>query len=261
MTKLRKGEIMLRQSLLAAALATTLIVGGCATTPPYNPFKVTQEEFYGKIKTIALAPVGVPRDLENPDPVKAKFEPLIEAKLREAGFSVVPSRESAGIFESMNKQLGGIFDPVTGKRDDTKFKTVREHALRELSTKFKADAVLYPNIRAGTARFAGGQANWDGASESLSPTEGFMGMLMVGQFQGTTGALSLIVTIENIHGVDAYVNGGGIQLISKLSGGKFVPVPRSQLFADEKRIAAAVNIALGPLARNPAPAEAPKVQP
>ena len=218
MTKLRKGEIMLRQSLLAAALATILIVGGCATTPPYNPFKVTQEEFYGKIKTIALAPVGVPRDLENPD-------------------------------------------PVTGKRDETKFKTVREHALRELSTKFKADAVLYPNIRAGTARFAGGQANWDGASESLSPTEGFMGMLMVGQFQGTTGALSLIVTIENIHGVDAYVNGGGIQLISKLSGGKFVPVPRSQLFADEKRIAAAVNIALGPLARNPAPAEAPKVQP
>src|SRR3970040_136883 len=104
MTKLRKGEIMLRQSLLAAALATTLIVGGCATTPPYNPLKGTPEDFYGKIKTIALAPVGVPRDLETPDPVKAKFEPLIEAKLREAGFSVVPSRESAGIFASMNKQ-------------------------------------------------------------------------------------------------------------------------------------------------------------
>ena len=252
---------MLRQSLLAAALATTLIVAGCATTPPYNPFKIAQEEFYGKIKTIALAPVGVPTDLEDPDPVKAKFEPLIEAKLREAGFSVVPSRESAGIFESMNKQLGGIFDPVTGKRDDTKFKTVREHALRELSTKFKADAVLYPNIRVGTASFAGGRANWDGTSESLSPTEGFMGMLMVGQFHGTTRALSLIVTIENIHGVDAYVNGGGIQLVSKLSGGKFVLVPRNQLFADEKRIAAAVNIALGPLARNPAPAGERKAQP
>jgi hypothetical protein len=252
---------MLRQSLLTAVLATTLIGGGCATTAPYNPFKIAQEEFYGKIKTIALAPVGVPRDLEDPDPVKAKFEPLIEAKLREAGFSVVPSRESAEIFDKMNKQLGGIFDPVTGKRDETKFKTVREHALRELSTKFKADAVLYPNIRAGSARFAGGQANWDGTSESLSTTEGFMGMLMVNQFHGTTGALSLMVTIENIHGVDAYVNVGGIQLISKISWGKLVPLPRSQLFADEKRNAVAVNIALGPLARNPAPAVEPKAQP
>lgn len=252
---------MLRQSLLTAALATTLIGGGCATTAPYNPFKIPQEEFYGKIKTIALAPVGVPSDLEDPDPVKAKFESLIEAKLREAGFSVVSSREAADIFDKMNKQLGGIFDPVTGKRDETKFKAVREHALRELETKFKADAVLYPNIRPGTARFAGGRASWDGTSESLSTTEGILGAFLVGQLQGTATALSLIVTIENIHGVDAYVNGGGIQLSAKISGGEFVPVPRSQLFADEKRNAAAVNIALGPLARNPAPAGEPKSQP
>ena len=249
---------MLRQSLLTAALATTLIGVGCATTPPYNPFKIAQEEFYGNIKTIALAPVGLPRDLEDPDPVKAKFESLVEAKLREAGFSVVPSRETAEIFDRMNKQVGGIFDPVTGKRDETKFKTIREHILREMGTKFKADAVLYPNIRLGTARFAGGQASWDGTSESLSTTGGFLGALQVGQFQGTTGALSLIVTIENIHGVDVYVNAGGIQLISKLSFGKFVPVPRSQLFVDEARNAAAANIAVGPLVRAPAGATKPQ---
>jgi hypothetical protein len=238
-----------------------LIGGGCATTPPYNPFKIAQEEFYGKIKTIALAPVGVPMGLEDPDPVKAKFESLVEAKLREAGFSVVSSRESAGIFESMNKQLGGMFDPVTGKRDETKFKTVREHFLREVQTKFKADAVLYPNIRVVTASFAGGQASWDGTKESLSTTEGFMGLLLVGQLRGTAPALSLVVTIEDIHGVDAYVNGGGIQLSSKISAGNFVPVPRNQLFNSDERNAAAVNFALGPLVRIPAPAGAPKVQP
>lgn len=252
---------MLRQSLLTAALAITLIGGGCATTAPHNPFLITQEEFYSKIKTIALAPVGVPRDLEDPDPVRAKFESLIEAKLREAGFSVVPSRDSAGLFETMNKQLGGMFDPVTGKRDETKFKTVREHFLREAQTKFKADAVLYPNIRTGPARFAGAQASWDGTTESLAVTEGFWGLLSVGNVQGTTAALSLSVTIEDIHGVDAYLNWGGIQLISKVSYGKFVPVPRSQLFVDEKRNAAAVSIALGPLARNPAPAGDSKAQP
>jgi len=34
---------MKRQSL-TAVFATTLIVTGCATTPPHNPFKITEEE-------------------------------------------------------------------------------------------------------------------------------------------------------------------------------------------------------------------------
>src|SRR6266568_4287322 len=190
---------MKRQSLLTAALTTTLIAAGCATAPPYNPFKIAEEEFHGKIKTIALAPVGVPGDLGDPDPVKAEFESLMEAK-------------------------------------------------------FKADAVLYPGISLGVASFAGGSASWGGTSESLAMTEGFFGQLQVGNLRGTTRALSLIVTIENIHGGDVYVNMGGIQLAAKISGGQFVPVPRNQLFANQERNAAAVNTALGPLVRNAAPA-------
>ena len=252
---------MKRQSLLTVALTTAFIVAGCATAPPYNPFKIAEEEFHGKIRTIALAPIGVPGDLSEPDPVKAKFESLIEAKLREAGFSVVPSRESAEIFDKMNKQLGGIFDPVTGKRDETKLKTAQEHARRELGEKFKADAVLYPSIRSGLAKFSGGHASWGGASESLAMTEGFFGQLQVGQLRGTANALSLFVRIENIHGGDAYVNMGGIQLAVKISGGQFVPVPRGSLFVSQERNAAAVNTALGPLVRNPAPAGSPGTKP
>jgi len=254
-------EIMKRQSLLTAALTTTLIVAGCATAPPYNPFKITEEEFRGKIKTIALSPVAVPADLADSDPVKAKFESLIQAKLREAGFSVVPSQETAEIFNNMNKQLGGIFDPVTGKRDETKFKAAREHALRELNTKFKADAVLYPSISAGTARFGGGKASWGGTSESVAISEGFLAALQVGNLSGSVRALSLVVSIENINGGDAYVNMGGIQLAAKYSGGQFVAVPRNQLFASEERVVGAVNYALAPLVKNSAPAGAPKAKP
>jgi hypothetical protein len=252
---------MKRQSLLKAVLTTALIVAGCATTTPYNPFKIPAEEIHSNFKTIALSPVAVPGDIEDPNPIKAKFESLIQAKLREAGFSVVPSAESAEIFSNMNKQLGGIFDPVTGQRDETKFKAAKEHALRELSTKFKADAVLYSRISAGTARFSGGKASWGGTSESVSMTEGFLGALQVGQLRGNTTALSLVVSIENINGGVAYVNTGGIQLAAKISGGQFVPVPRNQLFASEERVAAAVNYAFAPLVRSPAPAGAPKAQP
>jgi hypothetical protein len=44
-----------------------------------------------------------------------------------------------------------------------------------------------------------------------------------------------------------YVNAGGIQSLSKLSGNRFVNVPRSELFADEERNHKAVDIALNPL--------------
>jgi len=251
---------MKRQSL-TAVLTSTLIVAGCATAPPHNPFKIAEEEFHSKIKTIALSPLAVPGDLTDSDPVKAKFESLIQAKLREAGFSVVPSKESGEIFSNMNKQLGGIFDPVTGKRDETKFKAVREHALRELSTKFKADAVLSGGIIAGTARFGGGKASWWGTTESVAMSDGFLAAFQVANLSGSIRTLSLVVSIENINGGDAYMNMGGIQLAAKLSGGQFVPVPRDKLFASEERIAGAVNYALAPLVRKSAAADAPKAQP
>lgn len=56
-----------------------------------------------------------------------------------------------------------------------------------------------------------------------------------------------------------YAHAGGIQVLSRLSGPKlsgvrdFVPVPRSELFVDEKRNAEAVDIALGSLVRTAAP--------
>jgi len=58
---------MKRQSL-TAVFATTLIIAGCATTPPHNPFKISEEEFHSKIKTIALSPLTVPGDLTDSDP-------------------------------------------------------------------------------------------------------------------------------------------------------------------------------------------------
>lgn len=253
---------MTRQFLLLATLAVALIGAGCATTPPYNPFKISQDEFHGKIKTIALTPVAVPRDLENPERVRAKFESLIEAKLREAGFSIVPARESGEIFERMTKQLGGFFDPVTGKRDEAKFKTAVEHTLRELGTRFNADALLYPSIVVVRAPFSVNRANWDGAQEPMI-TPGSYGSALI----GTVAALSLVVTIQDRTGAAVYINGGGIQVLTKIHKGgffqpeKFIPVPPIELFAYEERNVAAVNIALAPLVRQPVPTEESKPKP
>lgn len=232
-----------------------MIGAGCATTPPYNPFKIPQDELYGKIKTIALAPVAVPEGLEDPQPVKAMFASLIEAKLREAGFSTVPSAEYAEIWKRMTEKVGGYFDPVTGKRDESKFKALRKHCLRELSTKYNANAVVYPEIRFVKANFSGNTASWHGTSESVKvPTEGVLQALLSGGggHYGTLAALSLVVTIKDMDEVEMYVNPGGIQVLARVSSrGKFVPVPPNELLVNEERNGAAVDIALEPLVTKP----------
>jgi hypothetical protein len=227
------------------AIAAMIAAGCLPTAPRYNPFKVTEPEIRQKVKRVALFPVGLPTDLDDPEPVKAKFEALIEAKLKEGGFVPVPSQELDAVWKRMKEQLGGFFDPITGKRDEAKFKTAREHALRELQAKTKADAVLYPSIQFIKVNFFSNQATWHGTSESLL-TGGFWGNFLAGQRSGTTTALSLYVTVEDINGVDMYVNVGGIQLAYKLSGSTFVAVPRPELFVDEQRNQAAVNAALNP---------------
>lgn len=255
---------MKRQAVLLVTLVVALIGGGCATTPPpYNPFRISQEEFQAKIKMIALAPVAIYGDLDDPEPVKAKFESLIEAKLRDGGLSVVPSREVAPIWKRMSEQVGGYFDPVTGKRDETKFRTVREHTLREINTKFNADAMLYTSIVPVKAEWSGRTASWDGVEEPIRSTGGQIveAFLFGTTSSGTVGALSLAVIVEDRNGVDMYVNSGGIQVLAKISGGKFIPVPRHELFADEERNVTAVNIALEPLVPKSTTPGAPEKKP
>lgn len=244
-----------RQRFPWAFLLIGLAISGCAVTTPYNPFKVPQEQIKSKVKVVALAPINFPGDMEDTEPLKAKFEFLIEAKLRQAGFMVVPSREYDAVWKQTIEKLGGVFDPLTGKRDEAKFKTVREHTLRELATRTKADALLEHGIGVFKANFAGHLAQWHGTSESVV-TAGFWGAFFAGGAQGTVPALSLVVALSDIHGVEMYVNVGGIQVLAKLSGQNFVTVQRYELFVDQERNRQAVNIALDPLAGKTMPQDA-----
>ncbi len=250
---------MFRSRLIALMLI--LVASGCATTKvPYNPFKIPEEEFHAKIKMIALAPVSIPNGLENPEQVKAKFESLVEAKLREQGFTVIPSREYEEIWKKMTNQVGGFFDPVTGKRDESKFKAVMTHTLREMNAKFKADAVLYASVYVVSAPFANNTARWDGVSESLTTGGAFLA-LFGGQYRGKVPALSFGAFIEDLNEIDLYVNSGGIQVLSKISGGQLVAIPKSEVLANEARSVKAVDIALDALVKKTEHAQEPGAKP
>lgn len=245
---------MSRKSLSIVVLIIILLCAGCATTPKYTPFKVSKGEIYTKTKTIALMPLIVPAGMTDPDPVKVTFESLIEARLREAGFLIVPSGEFAEIFKRMTEQVGGYFDPVTGKLDEVKYNTVQKHTYEELRTKWDADALFIPSIqifkvnwRIGRSPFPS-KVSWHGTSESISSYAAVLLDSIIGiRRSGTVPALSLTVCIQDLNGVDQYSHYGGIQLMAKLSGDKFSPVPREKLFTDEERNTKAVDIALGPL--------------
>src|SRR4051812_43118273 len=102
-----------------------IAIAACAcgsTQKPYNPFKVPRESFYPALKTIAVAPVRLPSDLEDPEPVRALFTSAIVARLKNAGITVVPGADAGPIIEGKAKEAGGIFDPTTGKMDEAKVK-------------------------------------------------------------------------------------------------------------------------------------------
>lgn len=246
----------LRASGLIGCVTAALLVG-CATVPPYNPFKVSREQIYAKTKTIGLVPIALPEGIPVTEDVKFKFESLIESTLMEAGFSIVPSQESAAIWKRTTEQVGGYFDPVSGKRDEEKFKTVREQTFRELKTKYNADAFLFPAIRVFKINWSGTMAYWHGTSEAIILLN--LGeILFGGRKNGTVGALSLTVSIEDTNAVPLYVNYGGIQLLSKVSRSGFIPVPPKDLFIDDERNRNAVNAALGPLTKQEGPSNKPK---
>lgn len=244
----RRKVSMVGWLLLVWIMVQSFAGSGCTPTiATQDPLRIPREELYSKIKTVAIDFGAAPSPVSLAD--LGKFEAIIEGRLREAGFAVVPSREAQGIGNRFVKQMGGLFDPKTGQRDEAKRKIVREHLFRELKLKFKADAVMTVNILPVSAEFTALGANWHGTSESILPADaGFAGLFFgPGVVSGTIQALSLLIVIEDTNEVPIYKNLGGIQLLEKFSGGKRLPVPREQVFSDEGRNREAVNIALRPL--------------
>jgi hypothetical protein len=233
---------------LTLAVLAALTAMGCAGHTPYNPWIVPQARFFDKTRTIALAPVQTPEKLENPDPVRARFDSLIVGALKRAGYEVIPSTQSTPLWARLTDSAGGMFDPTTGHQDTVKARALHDEFLRELRTRFNADAVLYPAIVIVGANFDEQKATWDGTSQTIEGAGSFILRALAGVSRsGTTEALSLAVDIEDVGGAELFVNRGGIEVWSKPSRSGFHEVPRAELFVDQVRNQKSIQIALGPV--------------
>ncbi len=227
------------------------LFAGCAA-PPYDPFIKSRAEIFESVEVVVLMPIGL-ADFEREEEVSTRYETLISERLEEAGFKVIPPSKFENTWNRMVEQLGGIYDPNTGKRDDEKLNAIQEHTINELKAKFEIDGYVSPRVEVVEASFRGNHASWDGTKEATTGGEGFWTSLLVSELSGTISALSLIVPISNINHEVYYVGRGGIQLFAHYKRG-FVRIPKSEWFKNPARDEAAVNIAFRALL-NPDPTQ------
>ena len=237
---------MARRSIGLVTLGAALVLGGCAAKVPYNPFKVDRAEFYPRLMVVALAPMGAPRDFEDPTSATDRFMRLMEVQLRDAGLTLIPADTSRALWDSLTAEVGGYFDPATGEVDEPKLRMLRGRLYRALRARHDVDAMLFSSLVVVGAELKSDRASWDGTSQGAGKGKFWKALLGVSH-SGTIPALSLRVVLSDTADTDLYVNAGGIELLAKVSTSGFVDVPRHELFLNDERNVKAVTLALGPL--------------
>jgi len=242
-------ERIIQKRLFALGILV-FVASGCAKHYISHPFKPDTSSAR-EINIIALAPVEVPSDLLKSAQVPLELGSMISEKLVQAGFQVVGPEVFKEKMTAVIREKGGAYDPITGKRDEAKFRELKKACLSNIQATTGAKAALWAKVVPVPAPFSGCRARWDGTTEYVSTT--FLGIFCpTSSMFGNTSALSLVVTMEDIDGNILYFNGGGIQLLKRFVesfpfGGKFQNVADDQLLADTARKSAAVELALGPL--------------
>jgi erythromycin esterase len=249
----RCGAVVRSQSARIAwvALAASVFGGACVVGPPppvAQPFVVPKAEFYDSVETIVATPVLMPEGVEASDSVLTWFDDLIERTLREAGFTVVPAETYMEMWNRINQEAGGFFDPLTGERDEPRYQAAVDQLFDELKERFSPDAILYPEMWIVEAPTSGGYARWDGTTQRVGT-----------QMESAVLALSLAIVVQDMDAAELYSNVWGLEVLELYNWnlGDFTEVPSGALFADQGRNTTAVMKTLGPLIeRSPKHAEA-----
>ncbi len=240
-------------------LAATLLSIGCfmrATEQPYDPFLVPADTVRSAVNNVIVTPAGLPEGILVSPMAASRIDSVIEARLRQSGYSVVPAAEYSRIWDGILRQMGGFFDPITGQRDEEKFGTARKELLRELKGRFDTQVLLYVELQVVDAGVDDGVASWDGATHNIRGDDSPIGAAFSDTFErdefgrsadGVVSAITLMVAIDGPGGKELYRNFGGVEVLARRQGSVGEDEGDFELRAELGRILAAVDRALGPL--------------
>ena len=240
-------------------LAATLLSVGCfmaVPEQPYDPFLVPADTVRSVVNNVIVTPAVLPEGVLVSPMAASRFDSVIETRLRQGGFSVVPAAEYSRIWDGILRQMGGFFDPITGQRDEEKFATARKELLRELKGRFDTQVLLYAELQVVDASVDGGVASWDGVTHNIrgdhSPIrtefyDTFERDEFRGSADGVVSAITLMVAIDGPDDKELYRNFGGVEVLARRRGSVGETEGDFELRAEVGHVVRAVNHALGPL--------------
>ena len=212
------------------------------------PPSISGAQIKQQVMTVALKPIdteGHPYD----SLVKSRYEKQVSDKLTTLGFRVIAPSIYTRAAEAAATEVGGIYDPITGKASAEKAKAAQEVLSRQLKEKHAVDAIATVEFtHVGASYDLQGYASWDGTTQSVFATPaGWNGKA----YTGTQAALSLLLRLEDVSGQHLYSKRGGIELTALFINGDFDRVAPEKLLLDESKMAHAVEIALDGLVGGP----------
>jgi hypothetical protein len=214
-----------------------------------GPLRIPRETLLAEHAKVVLAPLELGA-IEQRDAAQTRYRSLLEKELTRLGFTVVGADSYGSLWHEEQIAAGGFFDSDTGRPRTDAISAARTRIAGALAEKYGSQAVVIPTIVTRTASFAAGVAKWDGASEVSTGDKSRLAAMFnpSAASSGEIDALSLEVRITDLAGRDLYESFGGVQLAARFQGGRFVPVPQSELFSDPKRDERATQVALEALA-------------
>lgn len=236
----------------ALAILMTLVASVSFAKKKEAP-EVDRAAIHAAIKTVGVMPILVPGYLPDADGIAKRYETEVQARLKAAGFQVVSPDVMREIEARLARSMGGLYDPMTGDAVKEKVESHERFARSEYLAANKVDGFVRMAIVRRTAHSYGMTASWDGVEERVTGQSAFVSVMTraaAGLGDGTVGALSFVLVLEDRDEKALYSGIGGLQLTSYIRNGfapKHVDVDPKHLLTDPARDARAFAVVLDPL--------------
>jgi hypothetical protein len=225
--------------LLAAALAAA----ACAT--PYDPYRVPSAELRARVRTIALAPMLVNPNAAERATARERIEPLVRARLARGGFEVVPAEVWEGLWRTAAADVGDVFDPVSGKVDDERWKAVEAAVYHELAGAHGVDAVLRLRLDTVDVHLARKNVAYCGVQDAVYWPGSTFSVLETATYVLGSCLYAVLLDLDEreLYGIRS-----GVELVETYARQTRAVRPQAERLADASRLREAVEATIGPLA-------------
>jgi hypothetical protein len=230
-----------------AACAWFAFCTGCVT--PYDPFKIPEEWLRTRVHSVVVQPLVVHPDLVEVERVRPLVEDRVIAMLEEGGFSVVTPEEWRRRWLSIAHDVGEIWDPKTGERDDERYEIAARALRHELATERGVQAQVWLGLY--TVRLDSGNRAIDfcGARGDVYWPHPLPARLPAGDRITVAEGLCLGVLVFDMDQQELYSIRHGIEMVETYAFQTHASRPVEERVRNAQVLEAAIDAVIGPFAR------------